>query len=99
MNAFVVVDVVVSITLSYGNPDRRCKNKKKTKKNKEQRSKAKRGRKVRLMRYFSIITAAVVSLTTLPVFDGITVYHAIVSSHYMPSCGDYCVLVAMNGVK
>ena len=39
---------------------------------------------MRFMRYFSIITAAATSLTILPVFDGITVYHAIVSSHYMP---------------
>ena len=39
---------------------------------------------MRLKPYFSIITAAVASLTILPVFDGITVYHAIVSSHYMP---------------
>ena len=43
-----------------------------------------RRKKVRFMRYFSIITAAATSLTILPVFDGITVYHAIVYSHYMP---------------
>ena len=60
---------------------------------------AKRRRKVRLIRYFSIITAAATSLTNPPVFDGITVYHAIVSSHYMPSCDDFCVFVAMNSVK
>ena len=50
---------------------------------KEQRKEAKRRRKVRLMPYFSIITTAVTPLTILPVFDGITVYHAIVSSHYV----------------
>ena len=44
------------------------------------------------MRYFSIITAAATPLTTLPVFDGIKVYHATVISHYMPSCDDCCVL-------
>ena len=32
-----------------------------------------RRKKVRFMRYFSIITAAATSLTILPVFDGITV--------------------------
>ena len=52
------------------------------KRSKAKQSEAKRRRKVRLMPYFSIITTAVASLTMLPVFDGIKVYHAIVSSHY-----------------
>ena len=51
-----------------------------------------RRKKVRLMPYFSIITTAVASLTILLVFDGMTVYHAIISSHYMPLCDDCCVL-------
>ena len=54
---------------------------------------------MRLKPYFSIITTAVASLTILPVFDGITVYNAIVSSHYMPSCDDCCVFVVIYGVK
>ena len=44
-----------------------------------------RRKKVSLLLYFSIITtAAVASLTILPVLMECTVYHAIVSSHYMP---------------
>ena len=36
------------------------------------------------MQYFSITTAAVASLTILPVLMECTAYHAIVPSHYMP---------------
>ena len=44
------------------------------------------------MPYFSIITTAVTPLTIQSVLMECTVYLAIVSSHYMPSCDDCCVL-------
>ena len=75
--------------LLHGNP--RCY-KIKEEEEKEKRNKAKKRRNVRLKPYFSIITTAVASLTILLVFDGMTVYHAIISSHYMPLCDDCCVL-------
>ena len=75
---------LVLITLSYGNPDRRCNNKKRTKMKKEKRSEAKRRRKVRLMRYFSIITSADASRTIRSVLMEYIVYSTVYPYGFVP---------------
>ena len=67
--------------------------------NKEQRSEAKNRRKVSLMRYLSIITAAVSSLTIQTVLMECTVYCMVYPYGFVPHTIVIIVLVAMYGVK